>query len=253
MGKQWKQLQTLFSCSTKSLQMVTAAMKLKDACYLLSLLYKSYDKPRKYIKKHRQYFADKCLFSQSYGFSSSHVWMWELDHKESWASKNWCFWTVVLVKTLESPLVSKEIKLVNPKGNKSWIFIRGINAEYEGPILWSPDVKSQLIGKHPDAGKDWRREEKGMTEDEMDGWMASLTQWTWDWARSWRWWRPGKPWMLQSMGSQRVGHHWVTEHQLCTNFPNSGLFLLCGLPPPTVRSHELSGVLIAKSTQYTLW
>ena len=108
--------------------------------------------------------------SQSYGFSSSHVWMWELNHKEGWEPNNWCFWTVVLVKTLESPLDCKETKPVHPKGNESWIFIGGTDAEAEAPILWPPDVKSRLIWKDPDAGKDWRRKEKGTTEDEMVGW-----------------------------------------------------------------------------------
>ena len=110
------------------------------------------------------------LSSQSYGFSSSHVWMWELDHKESWVPKNWCFWTVVLEKTLESPLDYKESQPVNPKGNQSWIFIGRTDAEAETLILWLPDVKNWLIWKDPDAGKDWRWEEKGMTEDEMVGW-----------------------------------------------------------------------------------
>ena len=118
----------------------------------------------------RHYFADKYTSSQSYGFSSGHVWMWELDCKESWAPKNWCFWTVVLEKTLESPLDCKEIQLVHPRGNQSWIFIGRTDAEAETPILWSPDAKRWLTGKDPDAGKDWRREEKGMTEDEMVGW-----------------------------------------------------------------------------------
>ena len=99
-----------------------------------------------------------------------HVWIWELDCEEGWALKNWCFWAVVLEKTLESPLESKEIKLVNPKGNQSWIFIGRTDAEAEAPILWPPDSKNWLIGKDPDAGKVWRLEEKGMTEDEMVGW-----------------------------------------------------------------------------------
>ena len=107
-------------------------------------------------------------------FSSSHVWIWELDYKENWAPKNWCFWTVVLEKTLESPLDCKEIKPVHPKGHQSWIFIGRTDVEAETPILWPPDVKSWLIGKDPDAGKDWRREEKGMTEDEMVGWHHRL-------------------------------------------------------------------------------
>ena len=130
------------------------------------------------ILKNRHYFTDKCLYSQSYGFSSSHVWMWELDYKESWVlKKNWCFGTVVLEKTLESPLDCKEIQPVHPKGNQSWIFIGRTDAEAEALILWPPDGKSWLIWKDPDAGKDWRQEEKGMTEDKMVGWHYWL-QWT---------------------------------------------------------------------------
>ena len=108
------------------------------------------------------------------GFSSSHVWMWVLDYKESWVWKNWCFWTVVLEKTLESSLDCKEIQPVNPKGNESWIFIGRTDAEAETPILWPPDAKNWLIGKDPDAGKDWRQEEKGTTEDGMVGWHYRL-------------------------------------------------------------------------------
>ena len=126
--------------------------------------------PRQLIKKKRHYFANKDLSSQSYDFSSIHVWMWELDYKESWALKNWCFWTVVLEKTLESPLDSKEIQPIHPKGNQSWIFIGRADAEAETPILWPPDAKNWLFWKDPDARKDWRRKEKGMTEDEMVGW-----------------------------------------------------------------------------------
>ena len=114
-------------------------------------------------------FADNGPCSQSYGFSSGHVWMWELNNKKVWAPKNWCLLTVMLEKTLESPLDSKEIKPVNPKGNESWIFIARSDAEAEAPILWPPDVKSWLVGKDRDAGKDWRREKKGTTEDEMVG------------------------------------------------------------------------------------
>ena len=139
--------------------------------------------------------------------------MWQLDYKESWAPKNWCFWTVVLEKTPESPLDCKEIQPVNPKGNQSWIFIRRTDAEAETPILWPPNTKNWLIWKDPDAGKDWRREEKGTTG--WDGWMASPTWWTWVWVSSrltqthvgdgqgglvWC-----SPWGL------RVGHDWVTE------------------------------------------
>ena len=134
----------------------------------------SYDQPRQHIKKQRHYSADKGLSSQSYSFSSSHVRTWELDHKESWAPKNWCFWTVVLEKTLESPMDSKEIKPLNPKGNQSWILIGRTDAKDEAPTLWPPDVKNGLIGKDPDAGKDWRQEEKEMTEDEMGGWYQWL-------------------------------------------------------------------------------
>ena len=137
---------------------------------------KSYDKPRKHIKKQRHYFADKSLCSQSYGFSSSHEWMWELDYKEGWVPKNWCFWTVVLENTLESPLDSMEIKSVNPKGDQSWIFIGRTDVEAEAPILWPCDAKNWLIGKDPDAGKDWRQEEKGTTEDEMVGWHHWLNE-----------------------------------------------------------------------------
>ena len=134
---------------------------------------KSYDQPRQHIKKQRHYFANKGPPSQSCGFSSSHVWMWELDHKESWTLKNWCFWTVVLEKTLKSPLDCK-IKPVNPKGNQSWIFIGRTDAKAESPILWPPDAENWLIGKDPDAGKNWRQEEKGMTEGEMVEWHRRL-------------------------------------------------------------------------------
>ena len=138
---------------------------------------KSYDQPGQHIKKQRHYFANKGLSSQSYGFSSSHVWMWELGYKESWVPKNWCFWTVVLEKTLESLLDFKEIQAVNPKGNQSWIFIGRTDASVEAPILWCsnpPDAKKWLIGKDSDGGKNWEQEEKGMTQDEMVGWHHLL-------------------------------------------------------------------------------
>ena len=114
------------------------------------------------------------LVQAIYGFSSSHVWMWLFDYKEDWALKNWCFWTVLLEKTLESPLVCKEIKPVNPKGNQSWIFIGRRAAE--APILWPPDAKNWLTGKDPDAGKDWRQEDKWTTEDEMVRWHHRLNE-----------------------------------------------------------------------------
>ena len=132
----------------------------------------SYDQPRQHIKKQRHYFVNKGLSSQSYGFSSGHVWMWELNYKESWALKNWCFWTVVLEKTLESLLDCKEIQPVHPKGDQSWVFIG--RTDVVAPILWLSDVKNWLIWKYPDNGKDWRQEEKGMTEDEMVGWLHWL-------------------------------------------------------------------------------
>ena len=131
---------------------------------------KSYDKPRQCIKKQRHYFANKGPSSLSYGFSSGHVWMWELDYKEGWALKNWCFWTVMLEKTLESSLDCKEIQQVHPKGNQSSIFTGRTDAKAEAPRLWPPDVKNWLIRKDPDAGKDWRQEERGMTEDELVRW-----------------------------------------------------------------------------------
>ena len=138
------------------------------------LLLESFDQPRQHIKKQRYYFANKSLSSQGYDFSSGHVWMWELDYKESWAPKNWCFWTVVLEKTLESPLDCKDIQPVHPEGDQSWVFIGRTDAEAETPILWPPDAKSWLIGKGPDAGEDWRQEEKGTTEVEIVGWHHRL-------------------------------------------------------------------------------
>ena len=135
---------------------------------------KSYDQPRQHIKKQRRYFAHKGLSSQNYGFSSSDVRMWELDHTESRVPKNWCFWTAVLKKTLESPLDCKEIRPVNPKGNQSWIFIGRTDVQAEAPILWPPYAKNQHIRKDPDAGKDWRQEGKGTIEDKMVGWHHRL-------------------------------------------------------------------------------
>ena len=206
MGKQWKQWETLSFWAPNSLQMVTAAMKLKDVCSLEGKLWPT----RQHIKKQRRYFANKGLSSQGYGFSSGHVWMWELDYKESWAPKNWWFWTVVLEKTLESPLDCKEIQPVHPKGDQSWVFIGRTDVEAETSVLWPPDAKSWLTGKDPDAGRDWGQEEEGTTEDEMAGWHHRLNWHEFGWT-------PGigdglgSPGMLLSMGSQRVGHDWVTE------------------------------------------
>ena len=146
--------------------------------------------------------------------------MWELDYEQSWVLKRWIFWTVVLEKTLESLLDCKEIQPVHPKGNQSWIFIEKTVVEAETPTLWPRDAKNWLTGKDPDAGKDWRWEEKGMTRG-WDGWMASLTQWTWVWVSSRSWWWTGRPGMLHSMGLQRVGHDWVTELNWVVPIPNS--------------------------------
>ena len=145
--------------------MVTEAIKSKDAWLLGRKVMTNLDSILK---------TNKGPSSQSYDFSSSHVWIWELDYKESWATKNWCFWTVVLEKTLESALDSKGIQPVHPKGNQSWIFIGRTDAEAEAPIFWLPDAENWLIRKDPDDGKDWREEEKGTTEDEMVEWHQWL-------------------------------------------------------------------------------
>ena len=132
------------------------------------------DKAVVHMIRPRHHFANKGPSSQVYGFSSSHVWMWELDYKESWELKNWCFWTVVLEKTLESPLDCKEIQPIHPKGDQSWIFIGRTDVEAETPVPWPPDAKSWLTGKDPDPGKDWRQEEKGTTGNEMVRWHHRL-------------------------------------------------------------------------------
>ena len=162
-GNSW---QSLFSWAPKSLQMVTAALKWR--CLLLG---------RKAMTNLDSILKSRditCPSSQSYGFSSGHVWMRELDCKEGWVLKNWWFWTVVLEKTLESPLDCKEMKPVNPKGNQSWIFIGRTDTGAEAPILWPPDARNWLIGKDPDAGQNWRQEAKGTTEDKMVGWHHRL-------------------------------------------------------------------------------
>ena len=159
------------------------------------------DKPRGRIKKQTHYFADKGPYTQSYGFFSSHVCMWELDHKEDQMPKNWCFWTAVLEKTLESPLDCKEIKPVNLKGNQPWIFFgrTDTEAEAEAPIPWPPDAKNWLIRKDPDAGKDWMQVEKGKTLDEMLGWHHQLDGHEFEQAPGIGDWT-GKPGVLQFMG-----------------------------------------------------
>ena len=172
---------------------------------------KSYDQPRQHIQKQRHYFANKDPSSQGYGFSSSHVWMWELDCEEGWGPKNWCFWTVVLEEILESPLDCKEIHPVHPKGKsvlnfhwKDWCWSWNSNTLttwYKEPIHW----------KRPWCWKRLRAREG--SDRALDGWMASPIQWTWVWANSRRWWRTGKPGMLQFMGLQTVGtwlSNWTT-------------------------------------------
>ena len=143
-----------------------------------------------------------------FGFSSGHVWMWELNYKESWALKNWCFRIVVLEKTLESPLNCKKIQPVHLKGDQSWVFIGRTDIEAETPILWLPDVKSWLIWKDPDAGKDWRRRRGRQRMRLLDG-ITDLMDMVW--VDSGSWWWTGRPGMLRFMGSQRVGHDWATE------------------------------------------
>ena len=142
--------------------------------------------------------------------SSGHVWVWELDCEESWVLKNWCLWTGVFEKTLESPLDCKEIQPVHSKGDQPWVFSGRNDAKAETPVLWPHHAKSWLIGKDSDAGRDWGQEEKGTTEDEMAGWHHRL-DWRWVWVNSGSWWWTRRPGVLQFMGSQRVGHNWATE------------------------------------------
>ena len=186
----------------------------------------------------RHHFVDQGQYNQSYGFSNNHIWMWELDHKEEWMLKNLCFQTVVLEKTLESPLDSKEIKPVTPKGNQPWIFIGRTHTEAEALILWPPDVKSWLVRKDPGAGEDWGPRGEGGVRG-WDGWMASLTQRTWVWASSGREWRTGKPGVLWSTGSQRVGRNWETKQQqglkniILTNVDSRGKCLITASQTPS--------------------
>ena len=169
MGKQWKQWKALFWRGSK----ITADGYYSHEIKRHLLLRRKVMTKLVMTKKQRHYSANEGPSSQISGFSRGHVWMWVLDYKESWVPKNWCFWTVVLT-TLKSPLDSKEIQPVHPEGNQSWIIIRSTDAEAETPVLWPPDAKNWLTGKDPDAGKDWRQEEKGATEDEMVGWNHGL-------------------------------------------------------------------------------
>ena len=172
---------------------------------MLSSWKKSNYQPKQLIKKQKDYFEDKGPSSQGYGFSSIHVWTWELDYNESWAVRNWCFWTVVLDKSLEISLDCKEIQPVHPKGDQSWVFIEKTHVEAEKPILWPPDGKNWLTGKNTDAAKVWRQEEKRLDDIWWDCGMTSQTQWTSVWRKFGSWWWTGRP------GVQRLGVHWVTE------------------------------------------
>ena len=167
MGKQWKETRRC-SWAPNSLQMVIAPV---DTCSLEGR--KAMTNPDSVLKS-RLDFTKKGPYSQNYGFPSSHIWTWKLDYNESWALKNWCFWIVLLENTLESSLNCKEIQPVHPIGNQSWIFIGITDDEAETPIFWPPGAKNWLIWKDPDARKDWKWEEKGMTEDEMVGWHYRL-------------------------------------------------------------------------------
>jgi len=169
MGEQWKQWQTI-TLGSKTTADAGFSHEIKRRLLLGRKAITNLES----ILKSRHYIVNKGLSSQSYGFSSSHVWMWELDYKEIWAPKNWWFWAVVLEKTLESPLDCKEIQPVHPIGNQSWIFIGRTVAEAAPPILCSPDMKNWLIGKDPDAGKDWGQEEKGTAKDEIVGWHHQI-------------------------------------------------------------------------------
>ena len=184
MGKKWEQWQILFSWSPKSLQMVIEATKLRHL--LLEERRTKWQTDLDSILKSRDFTLPTKIYilkPKLFGFFSRNVRIWELDQKEGWTLKNWCFRTVVLKNTLESPLDSREIKPVNPKGNQYWICIARTDAEVEAPILWPPDAKSWLIGKDRDAGKDWRQE-VWLRHRVWYGWMAPLSQWTWVWANS---------------------------------------------------------------------
>ena len=166
MGKQWKQCQTLILRGSKITADGDYSHEIKRCLLLERKVMTNLDS----VLKSRHCFVTKGPSNQGYGFSSGHVWLWELDCEESWVPNNWCFWTVVLEKTLESPLYCEEIQPVHPKGDQSWVFIGRTDVEAETPILWPPDMKSWLIWKDLDVGKDWGQEEKGMTEDEVVGW-----------------------------------------------------------------------------------
>ena len=203
-------------------------MKLKDTYSLEGKL----EQPRRHIKKQRDYFVKKSQSSQGCGFSSGHVWMWKLEYKESWVLKNWCFWTVVLEKTLESPLDCKEIQPVHSKGDQYWVFIGRTNVEAESSNNLATWCKELTHWKRPWC---WERLRAGGKGDDRgwDGLMASLTQWTWVWVDSGSWWCTGRPGVLWFMRSPTVGHDWATElnwwshcHLLCC-FEFKFIYLFC--------------------------
>ena len=205
MGRQWKQWQTFIFLGSKITADGDCSHEIKRR-WLLGR--QAMTNLESILKSRVTTLPAKVHLVKAMVFSSSHGWMWEWNHKEGWMLKNWCFWTVVLEKALESPLDCR-IKLVTPKGNQSWIFIGGTDAEAETPILWPPGVKNWLIEKTLMLLK---IEGRRIRDDRgWDGWMPSLTRWTWVWASSGSWWWTGKPGILQSMMSQRVGHDWATE------------------------------------------
>ena len=197
MGKQWKQWQTLFDGDCSHERKTHLLLERKVMTNLDSIL-----------KSRDITLPTKVYLVKAMGFSISHVWMWKLDYKESWVPKNWCFWTVVLKKTLESPLDCKEIQPVHPKGNQSWMFIGGTDAEAETPIIWPPNAEKLPYLKRPWC---WERLRAGGEGDNRgwDDWMASLTQWTWVWVNSGSWWWTGRPGVLQSMGVAK-NHTWLS-------------------------------------------
>ena len=203
MEKQWKQWLTLYFWAPKSLQMVNAAMKLK----MLTPWKESYDKSRQHIKKQRHYFANKGLTSQGYGFSSGHVYMWELDYKESWAPKNWCFRTVVWRRLLRVPWTAR-------RSNQSILKEKDWSDWKDWCWSWNSNTLANWCKELTDLKRPWcwERLRAGEGDDRgWDGWMASLTRGTWVWVNAGSWWWTGRPGGLWFMGSQRVGHDWVTE------------------------------------------